>query len=79
MSRCKTLSTSVEIEAEIMSDKHEAKQKKIRAKAHEGGGKMEQSFNSKDTRIDSEIRDSAGTVQEELTPFRASANHLHQG
>ena len=62
-----------------MSDKHEAKLKKMRVKAHEGGGKLDSNLNTKNSHIDTEIRDAAGTVQEELTPFRASANHLHQG
>jgi len=60
-----------------MSDKHEAKLKKIRAKGHDGAGKVDHNHSS-ESRIDSEVRESAGNVQEELAPFRMSANRAHQ-
>ena len=68
-----------------MSDKHEAKQKAIRAKAHVGVPEhrpehhAKPDTNSNDEGSDRDLKDRAGNVQEELSGIRASANHAHQG
>ncbi|HEY3330659.1 MAG TPA: hypothetical protein VGK19_11595 [Capsulimonadaceae bacterium] len=66
-----------------MSDKHEAKQKAMRAKAHVGvpehHAEHQNHTQLNDEGTEGQIKESAGNVQEELSKTRASANHDHQG
>jgi hypothetical protein len=62
-----------------MSDKHEAKQKHMRAKAHIAVPETHSSHEAKSAPIDAEIKDAAGQVQEDLGKIRSSANRAHQG
>jgi len=62
-----------------MSDKHQAKSKLLRAKAHVAGQQDGHASTEKDNRIEPEIKNAAGNVQEDLGKFRATANKAHQG
>jgi len=62
-----------------MSDKHDSKQKLLRNKAHHESLAMIAKHERTPSGIESEIKDAAGNVQEELSKIRASANHAHQG
>ena len=62
-----------------MSDKHEAKQKNLRAKAHVAPQQPNSQNDKNQSHIEGEIKEAAGNVQEELGKIRASANRAHQG
>ncbi len=60
-----------------MSDKHESKQKKMRAKAHLGLADHQPKKMTDDPLIEHEIKTAAGNVQEELAATRRVAGHAH--
>ncbi len=68
----------VEIEVQILGDKHEAKLKKLRAKDHLHSATADRTNGTSAPGIDAEIKDAAGNVQESLAKERMSANRAHQ-